>query len=180
MAGRRHNHVLFRYPPACNPSKTSPGRTWPSTSCLCYQPSPTSCKNSAAPSMTSATPSWPSGYAPVDLTDPRHPRGADCASTCSAALPRLTGNSPRAAGPKSRSAWASHRTHERRQHGFDSACRHRDGRRGRPRFASGGITKQYGVGSRVTQPTVEADPVHAFMKIDDVRVKGQEKPVAHL
>jgi adenylate cyclase len=41
-----------------------------------------------------------------------------------------------------------------------------------------GITKQYGVGILVTQPTVEADPVHAFMKIDDVRVKGKEMPVA--
>ncbi|MFN3544405.1 MAG: CHASE2 domain-containing protein [Thiobacillus sp.] len=41
-----------------------------------------------------------------------------------------------------------------------------------------GITKQYGVGILVTQPTVDADPVHAFMKIDDVRVKGKETPVA--
>ncbi len=41
-----------------------------------------------------------------------------------------------------------------------------------------GITKQYGVGILVTQPTVEADPEHAFMKIDDVRVKGKETPVA--
>ena len=41
-----------------------------------------------------------------------------------------------------------------------------------------GITKQYGVGILVTQPTVEADPLHAFMKIDDVRVKGKETPVA--
>ena len=41
-----------------------------------------------------------------------------------------------------------------------------------------GITKQYGVGILVTQPTVEADPVHAFMKIDDVRVKGKVTPVA--
>jgi len=41
-----------------------------------------------------------------------------------------------------------------------------------------GITKQYGVGILVTQPTVEADPVHAFMKIDVVRVKGKETPVA--
>ena len=41
-----------------------------------------------------------------------------------------------------------------------------------------GITKQYAVGILVTQPTVEADPVHAFMKIDDVRVKGKETPVA--
>ncbi|MCA1977642.1 MAG: adenylate/guanylate cyclase domain-containing protein [Thiobacillus sp.] len=41
-----------------------------------------------------------------------------------------------------------------------------------------GITKQYGVGILVTQATVEADPQHVFMKIDDVRVKGKEKPVA--
>jgi adenylate cyclase len=41
-----------------------------------------------------------------------------------------------------------------------------------------GITKQYGVGILVTQPTVDADPVHAFMKIDEVRVKGKETPVA--
>lgn len=41
-----------------------------------------------------------------------------------------------------------------------------------------GITKQYGVGILVTRSTVEADPEHAFMKIDDVRVKGKEKPVA--
>ena len=41
-----------------------------------------------------------------------------------------------------------------------------------------GITKQYGVGILVTQPTVEADPVHAFMKVDVVRVKGKETPVA--
>jgi adenylate cyclase len=41
-----------------------------------------------------------------------------------------------------------------------------------------GITKQYGVGILVTQPTVEADPAHAFMKVDDVRVKGKETPVA--
>ena len=41
-----------------------------------------------------------------------------------------------------------------------------------------GITKQYAVGILATQPTVEADPVHAFMKIDDVRVKGKETPVA--
>ncbi len=41
-----------------------------------------------------------------------------------------------------------------------------------------GITKQYGVGILVTQATVDADPVHAFMKIDDVRVKGKEMPVA--
>jgi len=41
-----------------------------------------------------------------------------------------------------------------------------------------GITKQYGVGILVTQPTVEADPVHAFMKVDEVRVKGKLTPVA--
>ena len=41
-----------------------------------------------------------------------------------------------------------------------------------------GITKQYGVGILATQPTVEADPLHAYMKIDDVRVKGKETPVA--
>ena len=41
-----------------------------------------------------------------------------------------------------------------------------------------GITKQYGVGILATQTTVDADPVHAFMKIDDVRVKGKETPVA--
>jgi adenylate cyclase len=41
-----------------------------------------------------------------------------------------------------------------------------------------GITKQYGVGILVTQPTVDADPIHAFMKIDEVRVKGKETPVA--
>ncbi len=41
-----------------------------------------------------------------------------------------------------------------------------------------GITKQYGVGILVTQTTVEADPVHVFMKVDDVRVKGKVKPVA--
>jgi len=41
-----------------------------------------------------------------------------------------------------------------------------------------GITKQYAVGILVTQPTVEADPEHAFMKVDDVRVKGKETPVA--
>jgi adenylate cyclase len=40
------------------------------------------------------------------------------------------------------------------------------------------ITKQYAVGILVAQPTVEADPHHAFMKIDDVRVKGKETPVA--
>lgn len=41
-----------------------------------------------------------------------------------------------------------------------------------------GITKQYSVGILVTQTTVEADPGHVFMKIDDVRVKGKEQPVA--
>ena len=41
-----------------------------------------------------------------------------------------------------------------------------------------GITKQYGIGILVTQATVDADPVHAFMKIDDVRVKGKARPVA--
>jgi adenylate cyclase len=41
-----------------------------------------------------------------------------------------------------------------------------------------GITKQYGVGILVTRATVEADPVHAFMKIDEVRVKGKALPVA--
>ena len=41
-----------------------------------------------------------------------------------------------------------------------------------------GITKLYGVGILVTASTVEADPVHAFMKIDDVRVKGKLVPVA--
>jgi adenylate cyclase len=41
-----------------------------------------------------------------------------------------------------------------------------------------GITKQYGVGILATRPTVEADPLHAFMKVDDVRVKGKETPVA--
>ena len=40
-----------------------------------------------------------------------------------------------------------------------------------------GITKQYGVGILATEATVEADPVHAFMKVDDVRVKGKLKPV---
>ncbi|MDP1924332.1 MAG: adenylate/guanylate cyclase domain-containing protein, partial [Thiobacillus sp.] len=41
-----------------------------------------------------------------------------------------------------------------------------------------GITKQYGVGILATQPTVEADPLHAFMKVDEVRVKGKALPVA--
>jgi adenylate cyclase len=41
-----------------------------------------------------------------------------------------------------------------------------------------GITKQYGVGILVTEPTVQADALHAFMKIDDVRVKGKIVPVA--
>jgi adenylate cyclase len=40
-----------------------------------------------------------------------------------------------------------------------------------------GITKQYGVGILVTQATVEADPLHAFMKVDAVRVKGKALPV---
>jgi adenylate cyclase len=41
-----------------------------------------------------------------------------------------------------------------------------------------GITKQYGVGILATETTVRADGAHAFMKIDVVRVKGKEKPVA--
>ncbi|OZA24210.1 MAG: adenylate/guanylate cyclase domain-containing protein [Hydrogenophilales bacterium 17-61-9] len=41
-----------------------------------------------------------------------------------------------------------------------------------------GITKQYGVGILATQATVEADPVHVFMKVDEVRVKGKATPVA--
>ena len=41
-----------------------------------------------------------------------------------------------------------------------------------------GITKQYGVGILATETTVAADPAHQFMKIDVVRVKGKEKPVA--
>jgi adenylate cyclase len=41
-----------------------------------------------------------------------------------------------------------------------------------------GITKQYGIGILVTEPTVRADPEHVFMKIDIVRVKGKETPVA--
>ncbi len=41
-----------------------------------------------------------------------------------------------------------------------------------------GITKQYGVGILATQTTVDADKKHEFMKIDDVRVKGKEQPVA--
>jgi adenylate cyclase len=41
-----------------------------------------------------------------------------------------------------------------------------------------GITKQYGVGVLVTASTVAADARHAFMKVDEVRVKGKEKPVA--
>jgi len=41
-----------------------------------------------------------------------------------------------------------------------------------------GITKQYGVGILATQTTVDADSKHVFMKIDDVRVKGKEQPVA--
>ncbi|WP_310448114.1 adenylate/guanylate cyclase domain-containing protein [Thiobacillus sp.] len=40
-----------------------------------------------------------------------------------------------------------------------------------------GITKQYGVGILVTQATVEADPLHAFMKVDAVRVKGKALPI---
>ena len=40
-----------------------------------------------------------------------------------------------------------------------------------------GITKQYGVGILATEATVATDPVHAFMKVDDVRVKGKLKPV---
>lgn len=41
-----------------------------------------------------------------------------------------------------------------------------------------GITKQYGVGILATQTTVDADARHVFMKVDDVRVKGKEQPVA--
>lgn len=41
-----------------------------------------------------------------------------------------------------------------------------------------GITKQYGVALLVTQATVDADPVHRYLKIDDVRVKGKQLPVA--
>ncbi len=41
-----------------------------------------------------------------------------------------------------------------------------------------GITKQYGVGILATEPTVRADSHHAFMKVDVVRVKGKEQPVA--
>lgn len=41
-----------------------------------------------------------------------------------------------------------------------------------------GITKQYAVGILATQSTVDADPVHAYVKIDVVRVKGKETPVA--
>jgi adenylate cyclase len=41
-----------------------------------------------------------------------------------------------------------------------------------------GITKQYGVGILATETTVAADKLHAFMKIDVVRVKGKEQPVA--
>ncbi len=40
-----------------------------------------------------------------------------------------------------------------------------------------GITKQYGVGILATETTVGADPEHAFMKVDAVRVKGKETPV---
>jgi len=41
-----------------------------------------------------------------------------------------------------------------------------------------GITKQYGVGILATETTVRADPEHVFMKVDVVRVKGKETPVA--
>lgn len=41
-----------------------------------------------------------------------------------------------------------------------------------------GITKQYGVGILATETTVEADKIHEFMKVDVVRVKGKEQPVA--
>jgi adenylate cyclase len=41
-----------------------------------------------------------------------------------------------------------------------------------------GITKQYGIGILATQTTVDEDTRHVFMKIDDVRVKGKEQPVA--
>lgn len=41
-----------------------------------------------------------------------------------------------------------------------------------------GITKQYGVGILVTESTATADQVHKFMKVDVVRVKGKEQPVA--
>lgn len=41
-----------------------------------------------------------------------------------------------------------------------------------------GITKQYGVGILATETTVADDNVHAFMKVDVVRVKGKEQPVA--
>jgi adenylate cyclase len=41
-----------------------------------------------------------------------------------------------------------------------------------------GITKQYGVGILATETTVAADQAHQFMKIDVVRVKGKETPVA--
>jgi adenylate cyclase len=40
------------------------------------------------------------------------------------------------------------------------------------------ITKQYGVGILATETTVAADTGHQFMKIDVVRVKGKETPVA--
>jgi adenylate cyclase len=41
-----------------------------------------------------------------------------------------------------------------------------------------GITKQYGVGILTTESTMRADPAHAFMQVDVVRVKGKETPVA--
>ncbi len=41
-----------------------------------------------------------------------------------------------------------------------------------------GITKQYGVGILATETTVAADAAHVFMKVDVVRVKGKEQPVA--
>jgi adenylate cyclase len=40
------------------------------------------------------------------------------------------------------------------------------------------ITKQYGVGILATETTVAADTGHQFMKVDVVRVKGKETPVA--
>ena len=40
------------------------------------------------------------------------------------------------------------------------------------------ITKQYGVGILATETTVAADTGHEFMKVDVVRVKGKETPVA--
>jgi adenylate cyclase len=41
-----------------------------------------------------------------------------------------------------------------------------------------GITKQYGIGILVTETTVAADNMHEFLKVDVVRVKGKETPVA--